>query len=184
MKKIFNFLRARSRKFLNEEIWMEDYIKAGLKIGKDCDINPGVVFDISHCWLIEIGDNVTIAPEAYILAHDASTFRMLDYTKIGKVKIERGAFIGARALIMPGVTIGENAVVAAGSVVTKSVEKNTVVGGNPAKVIMNTDALIEKHRELMQTSKLYDESWRINAITNDKKKTMSEDLEDRAGYVR
>jgi maltose O-acetyltransferase len=184
MKKIFNFLRARTRKFLNEEIWMEDYIKAGLKIGKNCDINPGVVFDISHCWLIEIGDNVTIAPEAYLLAHDASTFRALDYTKIGKVRIEDNAFIGARALIMPGVTVGEHAIVAAGSVVTKSVEKNTVVGGNPAKFLMYANELMDKHVELMKSSKLYDEGWRASAITADKKNLMSDDLDTRNGYVR
>ncbi len=183
MKKVFNFLRARFRKFINEEIWIEDYVKAGMKIGKNCDINPGVVFDISHCWLIEIGDNVTIAPEAYILAHDASTFRQLGYTKIGKVKIEKNVFIGARALIMPGVTIGENAIVAAGSVVTKSVEKNTVVGGNPAQVILKTDELMAKHEELMKTSKRYDISFRIHGISDAKKKQMSDDLENRNGYV-
>ena len=142
MIKLFNFFRARLRKFINEEIWLEDYVKAGLKLGKNCDINPGVVFDISHCWLIEIGDNVTIAPEAYILAHDASTFQQLGYTKIGKVKIENNVFIGARAIIMPGVVIGKNAVVAAGSVVTKSVEANSVVGGNPAKLITTTRYLL------------------------------------------
>jgi maltose O-acetyltransferase len=163
---------------------MEDYIKAGLKIGKGCDINPGVVFDISHCWLIEIGDNVTIAPQAYILAHDASTFIPLDYTKIGKVKIENNAFIGARALIMPGVTVGENAIVAAGSVVTKSVEKGTVVGGNPARFLMNVEDLMGKHHEMMKTSKCYGESWRSYNISAEKKKQMSDELDNQNGYVR
>ena len=183
MKKVFNFLRARLRKTINEEIWMEDYLKAGLKLGKDCDINPGVIFDISHCWLIEIQDNVTIAPEAYLLAHDASTFRELGYTKIGKVKIKKGAFIGARAIIMPGVTVGENAVVAAGSVVTKSVPDNTVVGGNPAVVITDTKTLLGKHRELMAQLPLYDESYRISNINEAKMKQMSDELDNRNGYV-
>jgi len=181
--KVFNCVRARLRKLINEEIWMEDYFKAGLKMGKDCDINPGVAFDISHCWLIEIGDRVTIAPEAYILAHDASTFRDLGYTKIGKVKIENGVFIGARALIMPGVTIGENAIVAAGSVVTKSVEANTVVGGNPAKVIATADALMQKHRELMKTSPVYDQSFRTHNISREQKKQMADALDKQNGYV-
>jgi len=183
MKKVFNFLRARLRKTINEEIWMEDYLKAGLKLGKGCDINPGVTFDISHCWLIEIGDNVTIAPQAYLLAHDASTFRDLGYTKVGKVKIKNGAFIGARAIIMPGVTIGENAVVAAGSVVVKSVPDNAVVGGNPATVITDTKTLLGKHRELMQELPVYDESYRIGNINQARKAEMSEALDDRNGYV-
>lgn len=182
--KVINFLRARFRKWLNEEIWMEDYLKSGLKLGSNCDINPGVIFDISHCWLIEIGNNVVIAPHAYILAHDASTQKTLGYTKIGKVKIEDNSFIGARAVIMPGVTIGKNAIVAAGSVVTKSVEENTVVGGNPAKFIMETDALMDKHKELMKTAKMYDENWLIqNGITDAMKNQMAMELENQSGYV-
>lgn len=51
------------------------------------------------------------------------------------IRLERGAWIGSGAIILQGVTIGENAVVAAGSVVTKDVEANTVVGGNPAKLL-------------------------------------------------
>ena len=182
--KIINFIRSRARKYLNEEIWLEDYIKAGLKIGKNCQINPGVIFDISHVWLIEIADNVTIAPEAYFLAHDASTFRTLGYTKIAKVHIGENAFIGARALIMPGVSVGKNAIVAAGSVVTKSVEDNTVVGGNPARVIMNTDDLMAKHKALMESSKLYDRKWLKNhGITDAMKAEMSADLENQMGYI-
>ena len=59
-----------------------------MKVGKGCDIHSGLKVDHSHCWLIEIGDNVTLAPEVYLLAHDASTDRIAGYTKIGKVKIE------------------------------------------------------------------------------------------------
>ncbi|RTY92301.1 DapH/DapD/GlmU-related protein [Flavobacterium sp. GT3R68] len=182
--KVINFLRARFRKWLNEEIWMDDYLKLGLKLGSNCDINPGVVFDISHCWLIEIGNNVVIAPYAYILAHDASTQKKLGYTKIGKVKIVDNSFIGARAVIMPGVTIGKNAIVAAGSVVTKSVEDNTVVGGNPAKFIMETDALMDKHKELMKTAKMYGENGLIqNGISAAMKNKMAMELENQSGYV-
>jgi len=65
--KIINFLRARFRKWLLEEITLKDYVNAGLKLGNNVSIQPGVIFDISHVWLIEIGDNVIIAPQAYIL---------------------------------------------------------------------------------------------------------------------
>lgn len=101
--KILNYLKSRMRKFLFEEIWFEDYIKLGMKIGNNCSIQPGVVFDYSHCWLISIGNNVTIAPEAYLLAHDASTKRLNRYTKIGSVQIKDNVFIGASAVIMPGI---------------------------------------------------------------------------------
>jgi maltose O-acetyltransferase len=184
MIKVFNFLRARARKFLNEETWMEDYIKAGLTVGENCEFNAPVTFDISHCWMIEIGNNVTVAPGAYFLAHDASTFRTLGYTRTGKVKVCDNVFIGARAIVMPGVTIGENAIVAAGSVVTRSVAANTIVGGNPAKEIGKTDQYMARHAEQMKVSKVYDESFRIGAITPEKKRLMASELEFENGYVR
>ena len=134
--KVLNILRARIRKILLEEIWLDDYLKRGMKIGKNSSIQPGVILDYSHCNLITIGNNVTIAPQAYLLAHDASTKRDLGYTKIGRIDIKVNVFVGARALIMPGVTVGENSIVAAGAVVTKNVKANTVVAGNPAKEII------------------------------------------------
>ncbi|WP_347548672.1 hypothetical protein ABFG93_14175 [Pseudalkalibacillus hwajinpoensis] len=81
-------------------------------MGKNCHGLAGCTIDYAHCWLIEIGDNVTFAPQAYLLAHDASTKRYLDYTKIAKIKIGNNVFIGARALIMPEVSIGKNTIVA------------------------------------------------------------------------
>lgn len=182
--KIINFFRARFRKYINEEQWLEDHIKAGLKIGVGCDINPGLIVDHSHCWLIEIGNYVTLAPQVYLLAHDASIHRSLHYSKIGKVILKDYCFVGARSIIMPGVTIGEKAIVAAGSVVTKSVPNNTVVGGNPAKFIMKTDELIVKHQEQMKFAKKYDKTWLINnGITPEMKDKMSKDLENQIGYV-
>lgn len=85
LKKLANYIRARGRKVLFEEIWLEDYIKMGMKVGENCRIQPGVIFDYSHCWLINIGNNVTIAPQAYLLAHDASTKPIINYTKIGSI---------------------------------------------------------------------------------------------------
>lgn len=63
----------------------------------------------------------------------------------GKVVIEDWAYIGAHSQIMPGVTIGEGALVAAGSIVTKSVPKHTVVAGNPARIICSTQEYAEKN---------------------------------------
>lgn len=184
MIKVFNFIRARFRKFLNEEEWLEDHIKMGMIIGKNCDIHPGLIVDHSHCWLIEVGDNVTIAPQVYLLAHDASTKRYLNYAKIGKIVIKNNAFIGARALIMPGVTIGENAIVAAGSIVNKSVPDGAIVGGNPSKIIGSTKDYISKHEALIKNSPIYDHNWTIrNGITKSMKRQMNTDLENKNGYV-
>ena len=67
-----------------------------------------------------------------------------DFDIFGKVVIEDGAYIGAYSQIMPGVTIGKGALVAAGSVVTKTVAPYTVVGGNPAKFICTIEEFYEK----------------------------------------
>lgn len=88
---------------------------------------------------IEIEDDVMIGPGASLLTanHDLYDHQVL---LCGKVTIRKNAWIGAKAMILPGVTVGENAVVAGGSVVTKDVEANTVVGGNPARVLKYLDA--------------------------------------------
>jgi len=70
-----------------------------------------------------------------VISHDLSRHFNEGKEIIGEVRIKRGAFIGMNSTVMPGVTIGEGAVVAAGSVVTHDVEPYTIVGGVPAKKI-------------------------------------------------
>ena len=83
---------------------------------------------------ITIDDDAMIAANAQLISnnHDLHDHALL---VCKPVHICRNAWIGAGATILPGVTVGENAVVAAGAVVTKDVEANTIVGGNPAKFI-------------------------------------------------
>ena len=78
---------------------------------------------------------VTISQDCYICngTHDLSKSSLP--LMIGVIEIKSCVFIGAKALILPGLTIGEYAVIGAGSVVTKNVEPWVVVGGNPAKFI-------------------------------------------------
>ena len=87
---------------------------------------------------ITIDDGALIAANVQLISnnHDLHDRRIL---LCKPVHIGRNAWIGARATILPGVTVGENAVVAAGAVVTKDVAPNTIVGGNPAKFIKNIE---------------------------------------------
>lgn len=87
---------------------------------------------------ITIDDDVMIAANAQLISnnHDLHDHALL---VCKPVHICRNAWIGAGATILPGVTVGENAVVAAGAVVTKDVAPNTIVGGNPARFIKNVD---------------------------------------------
>lgn len=85
---------------------------------------------------ITLEDGVFIGPNVNIITENHAEepeLRHNVYTK--PILIKRNAWIGAAAIILPGVTIGENAIVAAGAVVTKDVPDNMIVGGNPAKII-------------------------------------------------
>ena len=182
--KIINFLRARFRKWLNEEYWLEDYIKVGMKIGKNCDINPGLVVDYSHCWLIEIGDHVIFAPQVYLLAHDTSTKKSTGYVRIGKIKIGDNCFIGARVFIMPGVSLGENCIVGAASVVTKSFPKNSVIAGNPAKLICSVEEYEKRIKKQLENSPKFSKEYHLDAISEIKKQEMRDALNDNFGYIQ
>ncbi|RZJ89558.1 MULTISPECIES: DapH/DapD/GlmU-related protein [Pedobacter] len=107
-----------------------------IKIGKNVFINFDCVFlDLGG---IIIEDNVLIAPKVSLLSEGHPTSREDRHSLIPKaIHIKKNVWIGAGATILPGVTIGENAVVAAGAVVSKDVAPSTVVGGVPAKFIKN-----------------------------------------------
>ncbi len=85
--------------------------------------------------VVEVGEGATVAQEAYLCAgsHDFEDSAMPLRTK--PVKVEAGAFVGARAFVLPGVTVGRGAVVGACAVVTRNVEEGEVVAGNPARPI-------------------------------------------------
>ena len=105
-----------------------------IKLGSNVVINRGVLLD-GRGGPLTIGDNVDIAQDTVIwtLGHDPHDDYHRD--KPGPVTIGDYAWIGHRAIIMPGVTIGRGAVVAAGAVVTRDVPPMAIVGGVPAKVI-------------------------------------------------
>ena len=107
-------------------------------VGKNCMIQQGCTFFDRGG--ITLGDRVAIGPKVNLvtLNHDL-TPENRDATHCQPIVIEDNAWIGINSTILPGVTIGENAVVAAGSVVTKSVPANAIVAGNPAKFIKRID---------------------------------------------
>ncbi len=133
--------------------------KRGVVIGENCSINTNYIDD-GHGFLITIGNNVTIAVNAIILAHDASTKPFLGYSKVGRVDIGDNVFIGGGAIVLPNVRIGNNVIIGAGSVVCKSIPDNSVAVGNPAKVISTFDTYIEKNKNMLMTNPVFNTYWK------------------------
>src|SRR5690606_18074484 len=113
----------------------------GVKVGNDCRILTTSLG--TEPWMISIGNKVTITSGVRLLTHDGASWLFND--EKGRrhlyrpVKIGNNVFIGSNAIIMPGVVIEDNVIVAAGSVVTKSIPSGFIAGGNPAKIIGKFD---------------------------------------------
>ena len=106
-----------------------------ISIGKNCNINNRAFIEAYYAPVI-IEDNVTIAGSAMISSHDGSFMNVLGKEMIAKqITLKKQCFIGNNAVILPGITINEKAIVGAGAVVTKDVEERTIVVGVPAKPI-------------------------------------------------
>ena len=133
---------------LRKERYLNSLINRGLTLGKDVYLNDGFFLDPSHAELITLEDKVVFGPSVTILAHDASTKKVIGKTLLGKVTVKKNAFIGARSTVLAGVTIGENAIVGANSTVTKDIPANEVWAGSPAKKIMDTESYKEKLEKL------------------------------------
>ncbi len=124
----------------------QDYLrKQGMVIGTGCSINKGADFG-SEPYLVTIGDHVRINAGVCVVTHDGGMWvlrsekagfgsRFRDADRFGRVVIGDNVHIGTNTILMPGVTIGCNAIVGCGAVVTHDVESNTVVAGVPARFI-------------------------------------------------
>ena len=154
MHKIKDFLKSLIKR-LTGELPLNTLIKGGLTVGNSFSRQSGCFIDPSFCHLITIGDNVTFSKNVMLLAHDASTAKLIDYTKIGRIEIGDNTFIGANVTVLPGIKIGSNVVIGAGSVVTKDIPDNMVAAGNPAKVLLTIDEYKEKNQALLSESRAF-----------------------------
>jgi maltose O-acetyltransferase len=160
-------------------------VRRGMRLGDGVYIGPRVMIDPYHCWLVSIGDGSVIAPGTHILAHDASTKVHLGYTKIGEVRIGRKVFVGADSLILPGVHIGDGAIVGAGSVVRDDVPPGALVFGNPARVICTTAEYIERHGERLKSRPRFGREGftQLGGITAANKQKLRDAVQNGTAYV-
>ena len=169
---------------LRGEYTTEKLISMGMRVGKNFKRLHGVILDPGHCWLIEIGDNVTMAPRVHILCHDASTKQFLNYTKIGRVTIGDNVFIGAESVVLPGVTIGSNVIIGANSTVTHNIPDHSVAAGSPARVICTLEEYLEKERSRMESAPCYGEEYTLRKdVSMELRMQQKQELDGKIGYI-
>ena len=119
------------------------YHLMGVRLGRDVYVGFDIEFDTNHPELIEIGNHVTISHRCIIASHMATNvdtpLQRIYPPMAAAVKVGDGTWICTGAILVPGVTIGENSVVAAGAVVTRDVPPNTLVAGSPARPVKHLD---------------------------------------------
>jgi acetyltransferase-like isoleucine patch superfamily enzyme len=145
---------------LKQKIHLWRMRKLGLKIADDCMMMDCPDFG-SEPYLITIGKHVALAAQVTFITHDGGTYvfreqeRYRKVIKYGKITVKDNCTIGYRTIILPGVVIGPNSVVAAGSVVTRNIPPNVLAAGNPAKPVIS----IEQYAEWsLAATPNYDES--------------------------
>lgn len=157
--------------YINTDLYMKKYTKWLKKNGMDIHDNvkyicPDVYFDGHDYSRIHIGSNVTISTEVMLLTHDYSLTTALatqgkyinrhegELYKISDITITEDTFVGARASILPGTTIGKNVIIGACAVVKGTIPDDSIVIGNPGRIIGKTSEyakrLIEEGNYLIE----------------------------------
>jgi maltose O-acetyltransferase len=163
---------------------LNNCIANGLTLGKNVTIMPGAFIDPRYSFLISIGNNCSLSNGVIIVAHDAAPFKFTNgYTRLGKVVIKDNCYIGTNAIILPGVTIGPNVLIAAGSVVNKNIPPNSCVAGVPARVYSNFDEFIKNHEDIIRSRPSYDYK-DFNSPSNEFKEKIKKLLDEEQVYVK
>jgi len=142
MKFIINILKSLHRLLLlkdSQEKRIKYLRRQGVRIGKNCLIDT--MFFSTEPYLIEIGDHARIAGGTLFITHDGSVSCFPEEVNggiFGKIKVGNNVFIGNNSIILLNTSIGNNCIIGAGSVVRGHFPDDSVIIGNPAKVIMKT----------------------------------------------
>ncbi len=156
----------------------------GMHIGKDVLLPPSTAIDAAHCYLIHIGDHCGFGDGCMLLAHDAQYDEFLDAARIGRIVIHESSHIGARSIVLAGVEIGPRTIVGAGSVVTRSLPRETVCVGSPARVIMTLEEYLERHREGVASRPTFDYlKYDIRFLTPERRAELLKATADGDAYI-
>lgn len=140
-----------------ETFWTREHQArhAGVKMGGDNFI-ASKFWSSSEPYLITVGNHCALTAGVMLFTHGGARVARKQYPQFdtfGRVTLGDYVYVGNNSLIMPGVTVGDNVLIAAGSVVTKSIPSNVVVGGNPAKFICTLDEYIARNIKFNTNSK-------------------------------
>ena len=129
--------------------------RKGMRFGKDCRFYCNVYKMIStEPWAITLGDRVHITVNVRFVTHDGGTLlfrdKVPDLELTFPIRVGNDVYIGVDTILLPGVTIGDNVIIGAGSVVTKDCESGYVYAGNPAKKIKTMEEYFEKAQSRSQ----------------------------------
>jgi maltose O-acetyltransferase len=162
--------------------WLE---QRGLRLGRDVYIDDFAAFDHGFLWLIAIGDEAVISAGVRLVAHDGSTKHWTGYIRVGRVDIGRKAYIGAHSIVLPGVTVGDHAIVGAGSVVRHDVQPGSIVAGNPAVVVGTVEEFTARHLGEITKRPCYPRAGfsSYEYVTAENMRRMRDELADGSGYV-
>ena len=172
------FLSKRLSKNTIRESIVKRLKKGGCDIGENVHVYRGCNIDVNFGPLLHIENDVTISSRVTILAHDASLNKYNGCVKIANVHIGKKCFVGSGSIILAGTDIGDNCIIGAGSVVRGKIPDNSVVIGNPAQIICNTDYYERKYKIMCDESFTKYKGGCIEDITR-----ASRELGDNVGFL-
>lgn len=128
----------------------------GMHIGRDVHWPRNLYVDEEYCALISVGHSTSFGPDCALLAHRVGLEDSHGITVVGAITLHRSTHLGARTIVGPGVEVGPRTIVAAGSVVTRSLPPDTVCWGNPARPYSTIEQYLETHRERVRGGRRFD----------------------------
>ncbi len=181
--KLGSAVKSRLARIRLEHRWAR-LRQLGMRIGHDVLLPSSTRIDVSHCFLISIGDHCGFDEDCVILAHDAQMDEFLDAARIGRVVVHPSCHVGARCVLLPGIEMGPRTIVGSNSVVANSLPPDSVCAGSPARVICGLDEYLEKHRRRLASTQSfpYDE-YGLRSITPERRALLVAAVAHRDAYI-
>lgn len=186
MRATLERLRLRVVQRVRGELNVDRLVAEGLEIGRGTFVARNAYIDPGHPWLVTIGSDSGLSPGVIVMVHDASMKHHMGHTRLARVVIGDRVFVGAGAIILPGTRIGDDSIIGAGAVVRGDIPPNSMVVGNPAKVVSDVDSVARWHEQSASRSPVWPhQGWTIGrGITAERKRAQRDALRDGgSGYL-